>query len=370
MCTNFLVGTKASGFINGRSMEFGPDLGSKLFFRKAGHRFDGIPETKYRYSWTADYNVVGMNTHNLPLLTDGMNDQGLVTGDLWLPGSAYQKISDPQKGLPIDRFAMWILSKFKTVDEVKTALLIDKEVEVGAPWLVQNLLPLHFPVHDATGASIVIEFIDGAMMVHDNPTGTLTNQPPFPDQLNNLRNYVNLTPWDQDPYWINSADPADPEKGLKLAPTGHGSGMLGLPGDATPPSRFVKAALFSHFANPFETPDEGVMLAFHILNTVDIPHGINKFTNTISAKTESDLTQWVVVKDLIRMVYNVRMYGSTPGYAVDLKNVDWDALDGKQVEIPTGPVVLDLETAIEGGLAGAAEATGPLVELAPSGDPG
>lgn len=92
-------------------MEFGGDLKSRLFFRKAGHQFGprefantefNVSFGPYQHEWTGKYNVIGMNTHGLPMLTDGMNEAGLATGDLWLPGSEYQDVDNPEIGIPID----------------------------------------------------------------------------------------------------------------------------------------------------------------------------------------------------------------------------------------------------------------------------
>src|ERR1700677_1172157 len=123
----------------------------------------------------------------------------------------------------------YILSNFKTVDEVREAMPkirvvrnAEIEKEFGTP------LPLHHIVSDATGASIVIEYMDGQLSVTDNKVGAMTNSPGYDWHLLNLRNYANLTPQAARPHSID---------GVSLAPFGAGSGMLGLPGGFTPPSR-------------------------------------------------------------------------------------------------------------------------------------
>lgn len=123
--------------------------------------------------------------------------------------------------------------------------------------------------------------------------------------------------------------------------------------------------MMSHFAEPTQTLDEGVSLAFHILNTMDIPKGLNKFKNEYD-EIESDFTQWVVVKDLSRATYFVRMYDSPQVSSVDLKKLDWDAVDGKQLDVPTSPISGDLTAAA------AAQAIPTVVVhvLPPSGDTG
>ncbi|MEQ8964666.1 MAG: linear amide C-N hydrolase [Azospirillaceae bacterium] len=331
MCTDFMIRVDGNPVVNGRSMEFGLPLKSKLFFRAPGHAYGPTPGTgEFRHSWTGQYGFVGLDVFDLPLPVDGLNTAGLSTGTLWLPGSAYQKVDDPAKGLTVDRFCEWVLSSFATCAEVRQAL-DNRVVEVGAPVFLKELLPVHFPIHDATGDSIVVEFIDGAPRIHDNPVGVLTNDPPFPWHLQNLRNYTDLDPWDREKTEFD---------GFEVEQTGHGTGMMHLPGDSTPPSRFVRAAAMTTFAEPAKTHDEAVALAFHVLNTVDIPTGTSRSRKGVVE--ENDRTQWVAVKDLARGIYYTRFYDSPQAYAVDLDRVDLHALDGKQVAVPASPIAIDL----------------------------
>ena len=122
----------------------------------------------------------------------------------------------------------------------------------------------HYIVHDASGKSIVIEYVGGKLNVHDNPLGVVTNSPAFDWHMTNLRNYVNFSMTNAPPVQLGP---------VKLLPTGQGSGMLGLPGDFTPPSRFVRAVAFSQSVFKPKTGDEAVLEAFHVLNQFDIPKG-------------------------------------------------------------------------------------------------
>ena len=116
---------------------------------------------------------------------------------------------------------------------------------VIAPTLVPGFppepQPVHVVVYDKTGASIVIEPLDGKLKVYDNPLGVITNSPTFDWHMINVRNYVALNPRNVPPVTIN---------GTTFRNMGQGSGMLGLPGDFTPPSRFVRASVFSATAIP------------------------------------------------------------------------------------------------------------------------
>ena len=180
--------------------------------------------------------------------------------------------------------------------------MTDETVQVGASTLLAGLLPLHFPIHDSDGNCIVIEFTDGKAMVYNNPVSVLTNQPEFPWHLENLRNYTSLSPYDANEATFN---------GYAVTQTGHGSGLSGLPGDPPPPSRFVRATVMTSFAAPVTTLDAGTHLAFHIVNTVDIPKGLvacNQANKSILP--DIDYTQWVAVRDAAREIYSVRFYQS------------------------------------------------------------
>lgn len=195
-----------------------------------------------------------------------MNEKGLAGGALYFPDFASYTApekADPSTALAPWEFLSWVLSNFSTVAEVKAA--IDKAVIVDLPAPMVNFtLPFHFPIHDATGASIVIEPIDGKLKVYDNPMGVLTNSPTFDWHLNNVRNYVKMSPVAVDPLKIG---------GKTFTPFGQGSGLLGIPGDPTPPSRFIRALGYAASAKQLPDGPQTVRLVEHIMNNFDIPIG-------------------------------------------------------------------------------------------------
>lgn len=334
MCTDFLVVASDKTVINGRSMEFGVDLDSKLLVRAPGEKFiSPSPKGLNGLSWTSTYGYVGLTAKgSLPIMVDGLNTSGLSTGSLWLPDSRYPKVTDNSKAVSLALFPGWVLGNFATVREVKTALQEGAAQVWESDWLAQYL-PLHFPIHDAQGNSLVVEFIDGEMRLHDNPVAVLTNAPPFPVQLQNLRDYVGLSPWDAKAVDLGSQTFTQP---------GHGSGLRGLPGDPMPPSRFVRAAYLKQFARPVANATEATTLAFHLLNTVDIPRGTVRSLDEKSLKEEDDYTQWTVVKDLTHTVLNVRFYDDLLIYSVNLKTLDFKAANGKTFAVPTTPTSIDI----------------------------
>jgi choloylglycine hydrolase len=314
-------------------MEFGRNLQSMLMARAPGEKFQSpSPKGLNGLSWTSKYGYFGLTVADFPMVVDGMNTQGLSTGALWLPGSTYPKVTNPAQALALEDFVGWVLGSFATVSEVQAALSSGQIQVWESNWMAQYL-PLHFPIHDATGQSIVVEFINGQTNVYPNPVAVLTNDPPFPQQLENIGNYANLTPWDAKPVEIG---------GQSFMPSGHGSGMRGLPGDSTPPSRFVRATYLKQYAQPATSAAEACNLAFHLLNDVDIPLGTSRALSAKSGKQEDDYTQWTVVKDLTNKVFYTRFYSDMLVYSVDLKALDFKKLSGTRYAVPTSPTSIDI----------------------------
>ena len=166
---------------------------------------------------------------------------------------------------------------------------------------------LHHTVHDATGASIVLEYVGGKLNIYDNPLGVLTNSPDFPWMRTFLSNTVNLSA-------VNV--PALDLPGYVVRQTGQGSGMLGLPGDFTPPSRFVRMVALTQSALPATNPDAGLALAMTIIGNVDIPKGAVREKDATG--TEYDVTQWTVAADTARGRYLYRTAADKNWRSVDV----------------------------------------------------
>jgi choloylglycine hydrolase len=200
------------------------------------------------------------------------------------------------------------------VNEVRDAL---KDVVVWAETVPQlgSFSPLHYVIHDATGKSIVVEFVGGKMHVYDNHVGVLTNSPTYDWHVQNLRNYANLTAVNAPPVKIGNAT---------YAGTGQGSGLHGLPGDPTPPSRFVMAAATAYLADKPRDAAEALIVAEHLINRVDIPKGLVRDYSD-GGKPMGDYTQWTTFRDHANKVYYWKTYNNPGLKAVDLKTLDFDA---------------------------------------------
>jgi len=313
-CTDFRLKAADGSIVVGRSMEWGLDLKSQLQKHSRGEQIQSsAPGGKAGLTWKSKYGFPGINSYGTNLSLDGLNEKGFSIELLWLPGSKYQAIeaTDEAKAISLLDLGTWLLGNFSSVEEAKAAV---KNIKVWAPSMPEwgGEPTAHIALHDAEGRSAVIEFTDGKMNVFDNPNGILTNAPTFDWQITNLRNYINLSP-------VSHAGKSFGE--LDLEPTGQGTGLCGMPGDLSPPSRFVHTTAYVHFAKPAADAKAAVILAQHILNSVDIPVGVIRTAD--SANAHCDYTQWIVIKDLKNRTFHFRAYSDISMHTVQLNDLDF-----------------------------------------------
>lgn len=314
-CTGITLKAEDASIIQARTMEWGAfDLQSEVMVTPRGLTLQSTThDDKPGLKWKSKYGVLGLNALHKPAYTDGINEKGLSTSVLYLPGYTEYQAYDPKqadKSLGSLDLAMWLLTNFATVGEVRDGLPQVRVVPVPVKELGGIPAPLHFLVSDATGKTIVIEYLRGELYVFDNPVGTLTNSPEFPWHLTNLSNYVGLQAQSWEPIKVGD---------LEVKPLGVGAGMLGLPGDYSPPSRFVRAVALRNTVRPLATGEDAVLEAFRILNNFDIPLG------AVDAPGKDILgsTIWTSAMDTKALRYYYRTQYNSRLRVVDLKAVDF-----------------------------------------------
>jgi choloylglycine hydrolase len=229
-------------------------------------------------------------------------------------------VSNKAQALDVTDFTNWVLGNFATVAEVKAGLA---SVQVWGNSLTNSHIPIHFSIHDSSGESAVLEFLDGSTqgLWQVNPVGVLTNAPPFAWQLSNIGNYAGLSSVDAEPITIG---------GTTYLPPGHGSGMRGLPGDSTPPSRFIRLLFQKQFATQPANSTDASNQALHLLNTVDIPLGTSAAQQEKKpSKGNDDYTQWVVVKALTARTFSYRTAANLTLMQISFAALDLD--DAREV---------------------------------------
>jgi choloylglycine hydrolase len=319
-CTGIQVQATDGSVVFARTMEFGTPLKSNiLFVPRAQNWISQAPNNSDGMTWQNQYAFLGVNAFNKKFFIDGVNEKGLYIGCFWFPGNAkYQEESENTANIVTPQMlATLVLGSCATIEDVQKK--ISEITLVGVEFKELNMvLPLHWVVMDSTGKGLAIEPIGGNVVVKENPVGVFTNSPTFSWHLQNLSNYINLTPSNSQPLKIDE---------FIINGIGQGTGLLGIPGDLTPPSRFVRAALYRNAAEKVDTTDSAINQAFLLINNISIVKGIARETSS-NGKTSYDHTQWTAVYDLKRHRCYFRSYNNQD---INMVQLDKLPLDGDQV---------------------------------------
>ena len=294
-----------------------------------GHEHQSYtPTGENGLKYKALYGYVGIYTEYEPFVVEGVNEAGLSAGLFFFPQygeyAPYNQAHN-SKTLCDMQFVSWVLSQFSSIDQVKSAI-----ANIDLVTLNHKIGSVHWRIAQPDGRMVVLEVVAGVPHFYENTLGVLTNAPGFPWHMTNLNNYINLVP--------GSAPDNTIKAGITLQPLGHGSGMLGLPGDFTAPSRFVRATFFQTTSPVWSTGFETVVQAFHILNNFDIPIG----SQHVRAEIPKDLpsaTQFTAVTDQKAMKFYYRTAWNSNIRCIDLNSIDFHKikyqshpLDNQQVQ--------------------------------------
>lgn len=328
MCTGIRLVNADGTTVHGRTGEFALPLDLEVIYIPAGYQNQSsLGEHGPGMRWISTYAVVGASCFGENMVADGMNEAGLSIGAHYFAATAaYQPVADhpAERSLNAAEFATWLLSTCASVDEVRANLDQVTVVDaVVAAW--GGVPPFHWAVYDKTGTSIIIEPIDGTLQVHDNPIGTITNDPDFRFHRQNLAQYLNV-----DTMTIPSSDRA----GTTITGFGTGSGALGLPGDFTSPSRFVRASFFANNHPAAANSTDGVHEVFHILNQFDVPRGF-VLANKGDGEVHIEWTLATFARDPSTGSYYFRSYGDQTIRKIVLADVK--AVPGTVLRQPVGP---------------------------------
>lgn len=272
MCTAISFNTKDHYFGRNMDYEHSYDESITITPRNYSFKYKMMPESNNHLAMIGMAYVVC----DYPLYYDATNEKGLSMAGLNFPGNAtyYSAVEGKDNIAPFE-FIPWILGQCATISEVENLLsrlnLVDISYNFELP-----LSPLHWLISDKE-KSIVVETMESGMKVYHNPIGVLTNNPPFDYHLWNLCNYMHL-----------SKTPPTNEfsTNLELSAYSRGIGAIGLPGDLSSASRFVKAAFVKENSICKHSEKESVSQFFHILSSVEQQRGCvlvgeNQYEKTI-----------------------------------------------------------------------------------------
>ncbi len=310
MCT--AASYKTKNFYFGRTLDNEFSFGETVTVTPRNFPF------KFRFSKTesSHFAIIGMAyvCDNYPLYYDAMNEKGVCMAGLNFVGNAhFNEICDNKENVAVFEFIPWILSQCASVKEAKERLakinLVNEPFSKDLP-----VAQLHWMIADKEDC-ITVESTKEGFKIYDNPVGVLTNNPPFLEQMFNLNNYMNLSP---------KAPENSFSKDLDLKHYSKGMGAIGLPGDLSSMSRFVRVAFVKSNSVSGDTEVESVSQFFHILNSVDQQRGCN-----LADRDEYEITVYTSCMNADKGVYYYKTYDNHQISAVDMFNENLDFTDLK-----------------------------------------
>lgn len=288
-----------------RTMDFSFELDASAVFIPRNYKFDSLVQGT---NFTTKYSFIGAGKDvSGYIFADGLNEKGFAIASLYFEKNAHYNERLEKNSLNISSTDMvsWALGNVASVTEFQKKYRELNVVNIINPLLNVNV-PLHWIVSDKSGDTGVLEITKEGSKFYQNPVGVMTNSPEFPWHINNLNHYTNLQPTEH-----SSKQYGD----FVTVSDGPGSGALGLPGDYTAASRFIRTAFLRQYSDHSDGAKKGVTSIIHVLNSVDIPKEAK-----ITKKGISDYTQYKGIMDLNNLSYYLIAYDDTKLTRVDLTN--------------------------------------------------
>ncbi len=309
MCTAITFQTK--DFYFGRTMDYDISYNEEIAItpRNMPFYFRHTKELSHHYA------LIGMAYVNggYPLYYEAVNEKGLGMAGLNFPGNAaFYEREEGKDNIAQFEMIPWILGQCESVKEARDLLahlnLVNTSFHEDLP-----TAELHWIIADQNEC-IVLECVKEGMMVYDNPIGVLTNNPPFPQQLLRLNDYVQLSPKQPQNRFSEQ---------FPFTPYSRGMGAIGLPGDLSSPSRFVRAAFVKLNSLCEQSEAKSVSQFFHILNAVDQQRGCCEV-----ADDTFEFTIYTSCCNASKGIYYYTTYDNHQIQAVDMRK---ENLDGSEL---------------------------------------
>ncbi len=316
MCT--AISYRANKFYFGRNLDLYYHFDESVTVTPRNFNFK-LKNGKEIFSHLA---IIGIATvaDGYPLYYDAVNEAGLCMAGLNFPKNAiYHGYNDNKTNIAPFELMPYILSRCKNVDDALFELKDINLWDISFNEQFKNT-PLHFMLCDKEKC-VTIEPMGDGLKIYDNPIGVLTNNPPFDYHLNNISNYVNLTTHYPQNRFCKNYD---------IKPYSLGMGGVGLPGDMSSSSRFVRAA----FVMQNSVCDDALSQAFHILKSVEQPQGV-----TYTKDGECEYTLYSSVCDAAQGVYYYTTYNNSTVTAVSMHNENLDACRLTLYPLKTTPTI-------------------------------
>lgn len=295
MCTSLTYNSQDGGHFLARTMDFAINFEANPVFIPRHYHFDlefdkNGYETKYSFIGASRF------VENY-IFSDGFNEQGFGIAVLYFnPKAKYAETTEESKiNFEASELVAWALGNTCSVDDFAKKIPSMNVVNSKNKFLKINV-PLHWIISDKTGKTAVLEITSTGYHLYDDEVGVMTNSPDFNWHLDNLGHYNHLQPTESKAKtygkYVSKLD-------------GPGFGMVGLPGDFTSASRFIRTTFIKSYMEPAVNIADGIRNISYILNSVNIPKGIK-----INSDGLSDYTQYTAIMDLTNNKYYFKTYDS------------------------------------------------------------
>lgn len=320
MCTAVTYSTKDHYFGRNLDLEYSYKETVTITPRNYNFKFRKLNNIENHYA------IIGMAyvANEYPLYYDAINEKGLGMAGLNFPTNAdYKEEKEGADNVAPFEFIPWVLSQCANLDEVKKLL---SKINIAKINFSDELpaSPLHWIISDKE-ASITVESVKDGLKIYDNPLGVLTNNPTFDIHMFNLNNYMGLSTEQPENNF---------SKKLNLDTYSRGMGGLGLPGDLSSASRFVKAAFVKMNSISGDSESESISQFFHILGSVDQQRGCVHMGNN-----QYEITIYSSCCNMDKGIYYYTTYENGQVTGVDMHNenldgtelVSYDLIKGQQI---------------------------------------
>ena len=320
MCTAITYNTKNHYFGRNLDLEYSYKETVTITPRNYEFKFREVEDIKNHYA------IIGMAyvSDNFPLYYDAINEKGLGMAGLNFPKNAdYKEIDENKNNIAPFEFIPYILSQCSNIEDARNLL---RNINIAKIDFSSELpvSPLHWIISDKE-KSITVESVKEGLKIYDNPVGVLTNNPTFDMQMFNLNNYMYLST--EQPINSFSAN-------LNLETYSRGMGGIGLPGDLSSASRFVKATFTKMNSKSGDSESESISQFFHILGSVYQQRGLVHM-----GEGKYEITIYSSCCNMDKGIYYYTTYenGQITGIDMNKENLDsselinYDLIKGQQI---------------------------------------
>lgn len=307
MCT--AVTYKTKDFYFGRTLDYEFSYVDEVTITPRHYPF----HFRYMGMMEKHYAMIGMAyvSESYSLYYDAVNEKGLGMAGLNFVGNAFYGKEEPDRdNVAQFEFIPWVLGQCASVEDARDLLgninLVDMSFRKEMP-----TARLHWIIADRREA-ITVEAVRDGIKVYDNPVGVLTNDPTFQEQMLQLNNYMSLSPGIPQNHFSDK---------LSLHAYSRGMGALGLPGDLSSQSRFVRASFVKMNSVSGDSESESVSQFFHILGSVDQQRGCCDLGDGTY-----QITIYTSCCNADRGIYYYTTYDNHQITAVDMHKEDLDSI--------------------------------------------